>query len=250
MATNMKLGNGTMMVTFAEKKGAGASVSNYQMYTEGIKALCEIGRVATLKVVEAVTRVNNQSLWKLGNSEKTGLPYNSINEWAIGEFGYSKSHVSEMLSVAKQCCDPETGIPIETLAGYSYTQLLAFTKNPALLLKVKAGEVIEGIDLGSTAKEIKDFGKKGIEDKSKKEGEQSTDQTEQEPEHGENTTSNTTKPAHTERTITIKMEDLERWYGMIMESADEGTFGDCVVQIITEWDNLLGNPFTEKGRKI
>lgn len=236
MTANMKLNNGTMIVTFAEKKGAGASVSNYQMYTEGIKALCEIGRVATLKVVEAVTRVNNQSLWKLGNSEKTGLPYNSINEWAISEFGYSKSHVSEMLSVAKQCCDPETGIPLETLAGYSYTQLLAFTKNPSLLLKVKAGEEIEGIGLGTTAKEIKDFGKKVLEDKKqdKPESEQDNDdQSEQSSKKSES------KPAHTERTITFVMEDLIRWYTAISHG-----YTDTVLE---EWDKLLGNPFAKDG---
>lgn len=241
MATTMKLNGGTMMVTFAEKKGA--SVQNYQMYTDGIKALCEIGRVATLKVVEAVTRVNNQSLWKLGNSEKTGLPYSSINEWAISEFGYSKSHVSEMLSVAKQCCDPETGIPLETLAGYSYTQLLGFTKNPGLLLKIKAGEEVEGIGLGTSAKNIKDFGKK-IEDKSNKDKKsEQNDQGDQfdQNDQSDNVSHESHKSApHQNRTITIDMDTMLKWYGLIEAG--------CGCDVIAEWDKILGNPFAKEGK--
>lgn len=234
MANNIKLNNGNMVVTFAEKKGA--PVQNYEMYTEGIKALCEIGRVATLKIVEAVTRVSNNCLWKLGNSVKTGLPYNSINEWAIAEFGYSKSHVSEMLSVSKQCCDPETGAPLECLVGYSYTQLLAFTKNPALLLKIKAGEDVDSISLASTAKEIKEWGKQAIEDKQENDSEQSeqseqSDDSEQpsKPKKSENSES------HEERTITIKMADFERWYQLVSEGDNE--------TLLAEWDAVMGNPF-------
>lgn len=240
MAQNIKLTSGTMVVSFNETKGN--AVKNYEMYTEGIKALCEIGRVATLKVVEAIVRVNLGKLWKLGNNENTGLPYNSINEWAIAEFGYSKSHVSEMLSVAKQCCDPETGAPLEVLAGYSYTQLLAFTKNPNLLLQVKSGKEAEGISLASTAKEIKDWGKKAIEaradgekdEKTNNEGESTTgaEKTHKSENKSENKSDNSPS---SERTITVKMEDFERWYTMLVDGNSEA--------LLNEWDTVLGNPF-------
>lgn len=241
MANNtIKMNNNTMMVTFAEKKGA--PVQNYNMYTEGIKALAEIGRVATLKVVEAVTRVNNGSLWKLGNSEKTGLPYGSINEWAIAEFGYSKSHVSEMLSVSKQCCDPETGIPLDTLSGYSYTQLLAFTKNPTLLAKAKVGECPEDIGLWSTAKEIKTYGmQKAIEGKEEDKSDATDGQNEETANGGNKDNTNGKgkesgdKPSES-RTLTINMADFERWYNLLSEGLTE--------ELLREWDNVLGNPFS------
>lgn len=244
MAQNMKLSNGTMVVTFNETKGN--AVKNYEMYTEGIKALCEIGRVATLKVVEAIVRVDLGKLWKLGNSVKTGLPYNSINEWAIAEFGYSKSHVSEMLSVAKQCCDPETGAPLDVLAGYSYTQLLAFTKNPNLLLQVKAGEEVDGISLASTAKDIKDWGKKALEDKSKSEQEQREEQEQGEEQESDSkpSKSENSRP-HEKRDVVVKMTDIERWYNMLSDTSDKDKWIENVADVAIELGKLAGNPFAE-----
>lgn len=235
MANNIKFEKNALVVSFAEVKGK--NVQNYEMYTNGIKALEEIGRVATLKIVEAIARVNVTSLWKLGNSEKTGMPYNSLNEWAITEFGYSKSHVSEMLSVAKMCCDPETGAPLASLAGYSYTQLLAFTKNPKLLTKVLNGEEVEGLSLSTTAKDIKTL---GIEKKDDKQDDKQDDKKEEKKEEKqedkkEEKHEKSDASPHSERTLTIKMEDLERWYSMITEGNTQS--------LLSEWDKVLGNPF-------
>lgn len=235
---NIKFTNNALVVTFAEKKGK--NVENYEMYTNGIKALSEIGRVATLKIVEAIARVNVTNLWKLGNSEKTGMPYNSLNEWAITEFGYSKSHVSEMLTVSKMCCDPETGAPLESLAGYSYTQLLAFTKNPKLLTRVIAGESIEGLSLATTAKDIKTLGivdKQDDKQEEKQEEKQDDKQDDKQESKSEKHESGEDKAPHSERTLTIKMEDLERWYNMISEGKTQS--------LMSEWDKIIGVPFTE-----
>lgn len=252
---NISVTNGIMAVSFTEKKGK--ALENYEMYTNTIKALEEIGRVATLKIVEAITRVNATQLWKLGNSVKTGLPYTSINEWAIGEFNYSKSHVSEMLTVGKQCCDPETGVVLECLAGYNYTQLLAFTKNPKLLLKVKAGEDIEGLSLATTAKEIKRL---GIEDKGGDKDGKNTDskddKSEEKPESNEQTSADNGKTEnsktgapHEARTITFKMADFAEWYNTLTalaEDMDDKVSAACIMDIVNEWSKIIGNPFTEQ----
>lgn len=227
---SIKVEKNQLSVNFSEVKGN--PVKNYEMYTEGIKVLGEIGRVATLKIVEAVARVNVKSLWKLGNSEKTGLPYNSINEWAISEFGFSKSHVSEILTVAKECCDPETGIPFKELAGYGYTQLLAFTKNPKLLTKVMNGEEIEGLTLSTSAKDIKNFaiedksnksdnndgGKSdnNDEDKSNNNDEDKSNKSDNKPKT-ENKQDNSNSTPHEERDITFKMGQIEEWFNTLEE---------------------------------
>lgn len=250
---NITFKNNSLTVSFNEKKGK--ALDNYEMYTEGIKALSEVGRVATLKIVEAVARVNTAQLWKLGNSEKTCQPYTSINEWAITEFGYSKSHVSEMLSVAKQCCDIETGAPLECLAGYSYTQLLAFTKNPKLLLKVKAGECPDDITLATTAKDIKNYGIKAIPDKKEgaengesantkdneqKSKAQSANETPTDDGASEN---GETNAPHEARTITVKMGDFERWYNLLSNADGQAELENATKMVLDEWNTVLGNPF-------
>lgn len=149
---NVSINNGELLATVTETKGD--NIKTIADYEQMITAMINIGKVATLKIVEYVTRVDVTGLYK-ASTDSHGLPYSSLNQWCIEKFGFSKSHVSEMLKVAKLCCDVETGALLPCFSGFSYTQLLALSNNTPALTAIKDGDVHTVDLLNKSAKELK-----------------------------------------------------------------------------------------------
>ena len=143
---------GELIAVVNETKGN--NIATIADYEKMISAMISIGKTATLKIVEYVARVDVTGLYK-ASLDSHGLPYSSLNQWAIEKFNFSKSHVSEMLKVAKQCSDIETGAILPCFAGFSYTQLLALCNNTPALTAIKNGDCNTADLLNSSAKELK-----------------------------------------------------------------------------------------------
>ena len=141
---------GELVATVAESNITFDTIGYYE---NAISAMIEIGKTATLKIVEFIRRVDIKGLYKASNDEK-GIAYSSLNQWAIDKFGFSKSHVSEMISVAKRCGDVETGVIKPCFAGLSYSQLLALTKNSNAIVAIESGKASASDIFNMTAKEI------------------------------------------------------------------------------------------------
>ena len=142
--------DGELVATVAESNITFDTIGYYE---NAISAMIEIGKTATLKIVEFIRRVDIKGLYKASNDEK-GIAYSSLNQWAIDKFGFSKSHVSEMISVAKRCGDVETGTIKPCFAGLSYSQLLALTKNSSAIVAIESGKASASDIFNMSAKEI------------------------------------------------------------------------------------------------
>lgn len=229
-------------VAFNEVKDKGAQ--NYEMYTESIRHLKDIGRVSGLKIIEAMGRVELLGLWKLGASHSDGKPYGSLNQWAQEEFGYAKSSVSEMKKVLKVCCDPETCRPLECFEGFTYTQLLRIANNNELLTLIKNGNMPEGISLNSTGTELSRWKPAKVESKEKK---SDTDEQQGQKENKPETDNDSSSKSNTEsqqkaqpETFNVSRETLEHWYNYISEANNRlAEYVDNNVNVLSETDNEL-----------
>ena len=142
--------DGELVATVAESNITFDTIGYYE---NAISAMIEIGKTATLKIVEFIRRVDIKGLYKASTDEK-GIAYSSLNQWAIDKFGFSKSHVSEMIAVSKRCADVETGAIKPCFAGLSYSQLLALTKNSNALSAIENGKASASDIFNMSAKEI------------------------------------------------------------------------------------------------
>lgn len=148
---NVSLENGNLLATVSESKNITETIQSYE---NAINTMINVGKVATLKIVEYVARVDVKGLFK-ASTDTNGLPFNSLNQWCIEKFNFSKSHVSEMLKVAKMCADVETGAILPCFAGLSYAQLLALCNNEKALTAIKNGDISAIEVINKSAKEIK-----------------------------------------------------------------------------------------------